>query len=180
MNDKSGNSYILIGPPGSRKSTIGKALAKKLGTNFSDTDALIEDEVGMPISQIFIDKGEPWFREVEARIVSSEIEKVVGVLALGGGAPLSEPAQRAIRSSDAKIVYLDISLSAAAPRVGFNRDRPLLLNNPRAAWQALMEKRRPIYLSLATQVVLVDSLSPKEIVEAIIAGKEITADRVAP
>jgi shikimate kinase len=180
MNDKSQNSYILIGPPGSGKSTIGKALSKKLAMKFADTDALIEDEIGAPISQIFIDKGEPWFREVEARIVSSEIENLEGVLSLGGGAPLSDPAQKAIRESDAKIIYLDISLSAAAPRVGFNRDRPLLLNNPRAAWQALMEKRRPIYLSLATQVVLVDNLSPKEIVETIIAGKEVRADRVAP
>ena len=178
MNNKSQNSYILIGPPGCGKSTIGKALAKSLATKFSDTDALIEAEVGMPIAQIFIDKGEPWFREVEARIVSNEIESVEGVLSLGGGAPLSDPAQKAIRSSDAKIIYLDISLSAAAPRVGFNRDRPLLLNNPRAAWQALMEKRRPIYLSLATQVILVDNLSPKEIVEAIITGKEVSADRV--
>ncbi len=142
-----------------------------MGLAFADTDALIEAEVGMPISQIFIDKGEPWFREVEARIVAREIENIDGVLSLGGGAPLSQPAQAAIKKSDASVLYLDISLSAAAPRVGFNRDRPLLLNNPRAAWQELMEKRRPIYLSLATQVLLVDNLSPKEIVEQIINEK---------
>jgi shikimate kinase len=171
MSSSTSDSYILIGPPGSGKSTIGKALSKNLGLAFSDTDALIEAEVGMPISQIFIDKGEPWFREVEARIVAREIENIDGVLSLGGGAPLSQPAQAAIKKSDASVLYLDISLSAAAPRVGFNRDRPLLLNNPRAAWQELMEKRRPIYLSLATQVVLVDNLSPKEIVEQIINDK---------
>lgn len=178
MPEKTSNSYILIGPPGSGKSTIGKALAKSLGFKFSDTDTLIEGEVGMPISQIFIDKGEPWFREVEARVVAREIEQANGVLSLGGGAPLSEIAQKAIKSSSSKIVYLDISLSAAAPRVGFNRDRPLLLNNPRAAWQALMEKRRPIYLSLATQVILVDNLSPKEIVEVIISGNDVSVDKV--
>ncbi len=171
MSSRRSASYILIGPPGSGKSTIGKALSKNLGLAFADTDALIEAEVGMPISQIFIDKGEPWFREVEARIVAREIENIDGVLSLGGGAPLSQPAQAAIKKSDASVLYLDISLSAAAPRVGFNRDRPLLLNNPRAAWQELMEKRRPIYLSLATQVVLVDNLSPKEIVEQIINEK---------
>lgn len=171
MSSNTSSLYILIGPPGSGKSTIGKALSKNLGVGFVDTDALIEAEVGTSISQIFIDKGELWFREVEARIVAREIESNAGVLSLGGGAPLSQSAQAAIKKSDANVVFLDISLASAAPRVGFNRDRPLLLNNPRAAWQELMDKRRPIYLSLATQVVLVDNLAPKEIVERIISLK---------
>ena len=172
MSDTKEQNYILIGPPGSGKSTIGRALSKALNRNLSDTDALIESEVGTSISQIFIDKGEPWFREVEARIVAQEIAKLSGVLSLGGGAPLSEIAQKAIKESGANVVYLDISLSAAAPRVGFNRYRPLLLSNPRAAWQELMEKRRPTYLSLATQVVLVDNLTPREIVDEIITGEK--------
>ena len=70
MSDSRKQNYILIGPPGSGKSTIGRALSKALNANLSDTDALIESEVGTSISQIFIDKGEPWFREVEARIVA--------------------------------------------------------------------------------------------------------------
>ena len=172
MSDSRKQNYILIGPPGSGKSTIGRALSKALSSKLSDTDALIESEVGTSISQIFIDKGEPWFREVEARIVAREIAQLSGVLSLGGGAPLSEIAQKAIKESGANVVYLDISLSAAAPRVGFNRDRPLLLSNPRAAWQELMEKRRPTYLSLATQVVLVDNLTPREIVDEIITGEK--------
>lgn len=169
---------ILIGPPGSGKSTIGKALAKKINAPFTDTDAIIEGKAGIPISQIFIDKGEPWFRELEAQVVATEVAKNLGVLSLGGGAPLSELAQIAIKSSSAKVIYLDISLSTAAPRVGFNRDRPLLLSNPRAAWQELMDKRRPIYLSLATQVVKVDNLSPKQVVQEIINGENIEIDRV--
>lgn len=174
----SSRPFILIGPPGSGKSTIGKALARALGQSFLDTDSLIEAEVGAPISQIFIDKGETWFREVEARIVLREISKLQGVLSLGGGAPLSDSAQSALKNSDAHVVFLDISLSAAAPRVGFNRDRPLLLNNPRAAWQELMDKRRPIYLELASQVIQVDGLTPREIVERIIHGTATTADKV--
>ena len=75
MSDSKEQNYILIGPPGSGKSTIGRALSKALNRNLSDTDSLIESEVGTSISQIFIDKGEPWFREVEARIVAQEIAK---------------------------------------------------------------------------------------------------------
>ena len=162
------HSVILIGPPGSGKSTIGKALARITNQNFTDTDDVIEAGTGSSISQIFVDKGEPWFRELEAEVLQSEISKLDGVLSLGGGAPLSDIAQQLLQSISVSKVYLDVSLSTAAPRVGFNRDRPLLLNNPRAAWQELMEKRRPIYERLATYIVKVDERAPKDIVEEIV------------
>jgi shikimate kinase len=163
------SSVILIGPPGAGKSTIGKQLAKKMQVPFTDTDSLIEVEVGTSISEIFVDKGEEWFREIELKILKEQVALCSGVLSLGGGAPLSESAQTILMSQEVPIIYLDVSLSTAAPRVGFNRDRPLLLNNPRASWQALMEKRRPIYLSLATHIVNVDDRSPSEIVNEALA-----------
>jgi shikimate kinase len=138
-------SIILIGPPGSGKSTIGKATSRRLNISFTDTDDLIEARSGTSISQIFIDKGEPWFRELEREVLQEELVKLNGVLSLGGGAPLSDFAQELLREKSEAIVYLDVSLATAAPRVGFNRDRPLLLSNPRGAWQELMDKRRPIY-----------------------------------
>jgi len=163
------SSVILIGPPGAGKSTIGKQLAKKMQVPFTDTDSLIEVEVGTSISEIFVDKGEEWFREIELKILKEQVALCSGVLSLGGGAPLSESAQTILMSQEVPIIYLDVSLATAAPRVGFNRDRPLLLNNPRASWQALMEKRRPIYLSLATHIVKVDDRSPSEIVNEALA-----------
>ena len=162
-------SIILIGPPGSGKSTIGKALSRKLNISFTDTDDLIEARTGTSISQIFIDQGEPWFRQLEQEVLQDEVSKLDGVLSLGGGAPLSDPAQVLLRNSAATIIYLDVSLATAAPRVGFNRDRPLLLNNPRGSWQALMDKRRPIYEDLATHIVNVDERAPREIVEEIVS-----------
>ena len=161
-------SIILIGPPGSGKSTIGRAISRKLSISFTDTDQLIEVRAGMSISQIFIDKGEPWFRDLEKEVLKEELSKLSGVLSLGGGAPLSEPAQEMLSKIEASIIYLDVSLATAAPRVGFNRDRPLLLNNPRGAWQELMDKRRPIYEALATHVVKVDERAPKDIVDEIV------------
>ena len=156
-------SIILIGPPGAGKSTIGKQLARSLNRSFTDTDDIIEARTGSTISQIFIDQGEPWFRELEVELVLKAVAEIDGVLSLGGGAPLSQPAQELLQSISTPIVFLDVSLATAAPRVGFNRDRPLLLNNPRAAWQSLMEKRRPIYESVATHIVSVDGLTPKEV-----------------
>jgi len=161
-------SVILIGPPGSGKSTIGKALSRKTGQSFTDTDDVIEERTGMNISQIFVDKGEPWFRELEAEVLQSELAKLDGILSLGGGAPLSDKAQSLLNSIPIAKVYLDVSLATAAPRVGFNRDRPLLLNNPRGTWQELMEKRRPIYEALATHIVKVDERAPKDIVDEIV------------
>jgi shikimate kinase len=161
-------SIILIGPPGSGKSTIGKSASRRLKINFTDTDDLIEVRSGTSISQIFIDKGEPWFRDLELEVLQEELVKLNGVLALGGGAPLSDVAQGLLRSKNEAIVYLDVSLATAAPRVGFNRDRPLLLSNPRGAWQELMDKRRPIYEALATHIVKVDERAPKDIVDEIV------------
>ena len=161
-------SIILIGPPGSGKSTIGKATSRRLNISFTDTDDLIEARSGTSISQMFIDKGEPWFRELEREVLQEELVKLNGVLSLGGGAPLSDFAQELLREKREAIVYLDVSLATAAPRVGFNRDRPLLLSNPRGAWQELMDKRRPIYEALATHIVKVDERAPKDIVDEIV------------
>jgi shikimate kinase len=159
---------ILIGPPGAGKSSVGKALGKRLATGFADTDLLIETETGLRVSEIFLDKGESFFRELEQKIVLREIIECNGVLALGGGSVMNADVAEALRVSSSPICFLDVSLSNAAPRIGFNRDRPLLVGNPRAKWQELMNVRRPVYESLASFTVSTDSSTPTQIAQEIV------------
>jgi shikimate kinase len=157
---------------GSGKTTIGSLLAEKLGLSFRDTDHLIEEQEGKTVSQIFLDQGEDAFRAIEKRVLREELLTDGTVLSLGGGAPISMDAQSALRAIASHIIFLDISLSTVAPRIGFNRDRPLLLNNPRGQWQTLMEARRPIYEALADATINVDDKSEEEIVTIVLSSLE--------
>jgi shikimate kinase len=158
---------VLIGAPGSGKSTVGVALAAHLQWPFTDTDALIELKESKKITDLFVDNGEEYFRGVEFEVLQEVLREDSIVISLGGGAPISSKAQDVLQASNSMIVFLDVSLATAAPRVGFNRDRPLLLGNPRAQWQALSDQRRPIYEKLATQSIKVDDMTIDEIVSII-------------
>jgi shikimate kinase len=100
-------------------------------------------------------------------VLQSVLQEEEAVISLGGGAPIATRSQDALISSQSKVVFLDVSLSTAAPRVGFNRDRPLLLGNPRAQWQSLSDKRRPVYEKLASVSIKVDDMSVDEVVRVI-------------
>ena len=159
---------VLIGAPGAGKSTVGKALSEKLNREFLDTDALIQDSTGKTITDIFVVDGEEAFRAIELKVLADVLNSENTVISLGGGAPISEQAQKLITDSQSLVIFLDVSLATAAPRVGFNRDRPLLLGNPRAQWQALSDKRRPIYERLADVAIKVDEMDVDAIVTAIV------------
>lgn len=159
---------ILIGPMGSGKTTIGQLIASKLGIPFRDTDHVIEEKSGKSVSDIFLEDGEDAFRILEKKVLREELLTDDTVLALGGGAPISVDAQSALRAIASPVVYLDISLATVAPRIGFNRDRPLLLHNPRGQWQTLMEARRPIYESIADTVIDVNDRTESEILDLIL------------
>ena len=162
------NRLVLIGAPGAGKSTVGKALSEKLDLEFLDTDALIQESTGKTITDIFVVDGEETFRAIELEVLADVLKSENTVISLGGGAPISEQAQKLITDSQSLVVFLDVSLATAAPRVGFNRDRPLLLGNPRAQWQALSDKRRPIYERLADVAIKVDEMDVDAIVTAIV------------
>ena len=161
---------VLMGPPGSGKSSVGKRLSKSLDSPWRDTDQDVADTAGKPIPEIFLDEGEAHFRSLEASAVAAALSEHDGILSLGGGAILDADTQGLIEAygeGGGMVVFLDVSLNKAAPRVGLNRSRPLLMSNPRQQWHALMEARRPIYTRLATHTVDTNDLNPDQVAKAI-------------
>jgi shikimate kinase len=160
---------VLVGPPGAGKSTVGRLLSRSLSVPFRDTDVDVEAGAKLRVADIFFELGEEHFRSLEKDAVRVALAEHDGVLALGGGAILDEDTRKLLVGH--QVAFLDVGLADAAKRVGFNRDRPLLLGSPRAQLNALMNERRPLYESVATLVVVTDSKTPdavvREIVEAL-------------
>ncbi|WP_236683141.1 shikimate kinase [Demequina globuliformis] len=159
-----------MGPPGSGKTSVGKVLARSTGLPWRDTDEDIAERAGKTIPDIFLEDGEDAFRDLEEQAVAAALGEHDGILSLGGGAILRDATQDRLKAAAAagtRIVFLDVSLKAASPRVGLNKSRPLLLGNPRQQWLALMDARRPIYEALATESVTTDNLTPEQVAEMI-------------
>jgi shikimate kinase len=161
---------VLIGPMGAGKTTVGREIAKELNCDFADTDELIEADQGKSVSEIFVEDGEPHFRLVEESVVIDALIEQSGILSLGGGAVMNDEVQKSLKSSSAKKIFLDISLAAVSPRVGFDNARPLLMVNPRQKWSELMNHRRPTYESLADLSIDVSDKSVSEICSEIIGS----------
>ncbi|MHB1474116.1 MAG: shikimate kinase [Dermatophilaceae bacterium] len=157
---------VLIGPPGSGKTTVGRVLAELLGVELRDTDQAIEVRQGQSVSDIFMDAGEARFRELERAEVASSLASHTGVLALGGGAVMNPVTSAALAGHT--VVFLDVGIADAAKRVGFDRSRPLLALNPRAAWTRMMDARRPTYDRLATFSVQTAGRTPQDIAAEIV------------
>ena len=162
------NKIVLIGPPGAGKSSIGKSLAKELSLPFIDSDTEIEKSSGKKISEIFVDDGEAYFRALEVEKVKQLLQDFEGVVSLGGGAPINTEISQILESASYPVIFIDVSIAQAAVRIGFNKDRPLLLINPRQQWMNLMSARRPVYEKLASDTVSSDSKKPHEVAKIIV------------
>jgi shikimate kinase len=158
---------ILIGPPGAGKTTVGRLLAGLLEAEFLDTDDVVEEAAGKPVSDIFISDGEAVFRGLEREAVARTVASHRGILALGGGAVMDPGARQLL--ADQRVVYLETGFAAAAHRTGLDAPRPLLIGNPRTRMRELLAERLPVYEGLAWVTVSTDDRAPQEIADEIAA-----------
>jgi shikimate kinase len=160
---------VVVGPPGAGKSTIGRLLAARLAVSFRDVDDDIVALAGKPIMDIFATDGEPAFRAIEEQAVATALGEHAGVLALGGGAILSERTRATLAGH--QVVFLNVGMSEGVRRTGLSGARPLLAGvNPRATFKTWLDARLPLYREIAVFEVGTDDLEPDQIVEKVLAA----------
>jgi shikimate kinase len=147
---------VLVGLPGSGKTTCGRRLASLMKVPFADSDQLIETQTGREIPEIFATDGEPAFRDLEAAVIAQALVDFPGVLALGGGAILTESTRQALAASGVAVVLPRSSIRTLTRRVGDGRGRPLLAGDPRRRLAALAQAREPTYQEVSTITVDTD------------------------
>ncbi|AGB23124.1 shikimate kinase [Mycobacterium sp. JS623] len=158
---------VLIGLPGSGKSTIGRRLAKSLGTSMLDTDAAIEETTGRTIADIFATDGENEFRRIEEDVIRAALQSHDGVLSLGGGAVTTPGVRDALAGHT--VIYLEISAAEGVRRTGGSTVRPLLAGPDRnEKFKALMAERVPLYRRVATMRVNTNRRNPGAVVRHIV------------
>ena len=163
-----GPAVVLIGPPGSGKSSVAAALGSYTGLPVRDTDADVEVAAGRTISDIFTQEGEAVFRELESTAVAAALDEHRGVLALGGGAVLNPDTRQ--RLAGHPVVFLSVSMPVGVRRTGLAANRPLLVGvNPRATYKALLEARLPVYREVAVLEIDTDDLSVDQVAQVISA-----------
>ncbi|MBQ4073312.1 MAG: shikimate 5-dehydrogenase [Clostridia bacterium] len=153
-------NLVLIGMPGSGKSTYGKLIAKELNKEFYDTDKVFEETFGSTPKQVILEKGEPAFRDMESEIVATLSSKLGVVIATGGGAVLREN-NRKLLKANGTVLFIDRDISLL-PTDG----RPL---SKEYGVQKLYEEREPIYRETADITIKTDATTIiKEAVKDII------------
>ncbi|MDO5097795.1 MAG: shikimate kinase [Corynebacterium sp.] len=160
-------AVVLVGPPGSGKSTIGRRLARALGVQFLDTDLLIEESTGMACGEFFTAAGEPEFRRVEAEQVAAALTQHA-VLSLGGGAVVTDSTR--MKLLDVFVVWLDIPADEGVRRTSHDDSRPILhAENPHARYQELLDNRNHLYAEVADQKIRTDLRTPQQAVADILS-----------
>ena len=160
---------VLVGLPGTGKSTTGRRLAKILALPFTDSDDLVEAATGRTVRELFVEAGEAGFREQEASAVQDALREFEGVLALGGGALTHAPTHTAVAGCGAVVVLLEASVPTLVERVGEADSRPLLTGAPEDRLRELSAQRTAAYRSVAALTVQTDGKTPSQVAARIAA-----------
>lgn len=165
-------NIFLIGLMGAGKTTVGRALAKKLHRRFIDSDHEIEARTGASIPLIFEIEGEEGFRQRETEAIRDLTAQQGIVLATGGGAIL-KPENRQCLKAGGVVIYLRASISSILQRTSHDKNRPLLQTaDPRARLEELARVREPLYLEVADLVVETGRPNVQSLVQTILAELE--------
>ena len=164
----------LIGMMGAGKSSVAPLVASQLKREAVEVDALIEKQEGMPISEIFIAKGEAYFRRAENKLITELVAGPPAVLSLGGGAFMWE-ATRELLLAQTVVFYLSATLDVLCSRLQAGAASRPLLNMPGITMQETMRdllERRGIYYGLAHYRVETDFHAPADVAKAIVVMRE--------
>lgn len=157
---------------GAGKTTVGRALAKKLNKRFIDSDHEIEARTGASIPLIFEIEGEAGFRQREAEVIRDLTAQSDIVLATGGGAILRQE-NRACLKERGTVIYLRASVNSILQRTSHDKNRPLLQTaDPRQKLEQLMREREPLYLEVADFIVETGRPNVQSLVQTIISQLE--------
>jgi len=162
---------------GAGKTTVGRALAKRLNKRFIDSDHEIEARTGAAIPLIFEIEGEAGFRQREADAIRELTGQTDIVLATGGGAIL-RPENRAFLSSRGTVIYLRASVASILQRTSHDKNRPLLQTaDPRQRLEQLAREREPFYLEVADFVIETGRPNVQSLVQTILSKLETMTPR---
>jgi len=162
---------VLIGLPGSGKSTIGRRLAKAMGCGLIDTDAVIEERTGRTIAEIFAEDGESGFRRIEEAVTREAVQTHDGIISLGGGAVTTLGVRDALAGQT--VIYLEISAAEGIRRTSGSTVRPLLAGPDRAEiYRGLLADRVPLYRRVATIRINTNRRHPGAVVRYIVGRLE--------
>lgn len=144
-------TVFLCGFMGCGKTTVGKLAAKKLGCGFYDSDEVIVEREGMSIPEIFAQKGEAYFRQVEAEVIKFLCDKKA-VVACGGGAMLN-PESAAAAAKAGAVIFLDLDFETCYARISGDANRPIVMSSTKEELEERFNSRQQVYMKHSTMQI---------------------------